>query len=87
MNPCALSIAQEERNCQMDLQEKYDELDTIVRKLNYLIDEISDKNYKEQLELIKYEAQSELDEIEPRLLEQQRQEEKWQELEYERSVL
>ena len=71
----------------MDLQERYDELDTIVRELDYLIDEISDKNYKEQLELIKYDAQSELDEIEPRLLEQQRQEKKWQELEYERSVI
>lgn len=71
----------------MNLQEKYDELDTIVRELDYLIDEISDKNYKEQLELIKYDAQSELDEIEPQLLEQQQQEEKWQELEYERSAV
>ena len=71
----------------MNLQERYDELDTIVRELDYLIDEISDKNYKEQLELIKYDAQSELDEIEPQLLEQQQQEEKWQELEYERSAV
>ena len=71
----------------MDLQEKYDELDTIVIELDYLIDEISDKNYKEQLELIKYDAQSELDEIESQLLKQQQQEEKWQELEYERSVI
>ena len=70
----------------MDLQEKYDELDTIVRELDYLINEISDKNYKEQLELIKYEAEDELEEIEPQLIEEEQQEEKWQELEYERSV-
>lgn len=70
----------------MDLQEKYDELDTIVRELDYLIDEISDKNYKEQLELIKYDAQSELDEIEPQLIEQQDREDREMNYQYERSV-
>lgn len=71
----------------MDLQEKYDELDMIVEELDYLINKISDKNYKEQLELIKYEAQEEKDEIEPEVIRQQEKEEKWQELEYERSVI
>lgn len=71
----------------MNLQERYDELDTIISELDYLINEISDKNYKEQLELIKYEAEDELEEIEPQLIEEQNKEEKWQELEYERSAV
>lgn len=71
----------------MNLQETYDELDTIISELDYLINEISDKNYKEQLELIKYEAEDELEEIEPQLIEEQNKEEKWQELEYERSAV
>ena len=70
-----------------DIQFQYDELDMIVEELDYLINKISDKNYKEQLELIKYEAQEEKDEIEPEVIRQQEKEEKWQELEYERSVI
>ena len=71
----------------MNLQERYDELDTIIRELDYLINEISDKNYKEQLELIKYEAEDELEEIEPQLIEEQNKEEREINYQYERSVI
>ena len=71
----------------MGLQERYDELDTIIRELDYLINEISDKNYKEQLELIKYEAEDELEEIEPQLIEEQSKEEREINYQYERSVI
>lgn len=49
----------------MDYQDKYDELDNIISSLNILIDEITDKNYIEQLQEIKFEAMNELEKIEP----------------------
>lgn len=66
----------------MNYQERYDELDNIVSSINILIDEISDKNYIEQLELIKYEAQNELDEVAEKLQEEQDREERQREKEY-----
>lgn len=71
----------------MSNQEKYDELDNIVSSINILIDEISDKNYIEQLELIKFEAQNELDEISGILEEEQDREERQQEKEYWEAVI
>lgn len=66
----------------MNYQERYDELDNIVSSINILIDEISDKNYIGQLELIKYEAQNELDEVAEKLQEEQNREERQREKEY-----
>lgn len=66
----------------MNYQERYDELDNIVSSINILIDEISDKNYIEQLELIKYEAQNELDEVAEKLQEEQNREERQREKKY-----
>ena len=48
----------------MDLQDKYDELDNIISSIDILIDEISDKDYKDRLNEIKFDAQNELEETE-----------------------
>ena len=71
----------------MDLQDRYDELDNIVRTLDNLIDDITDKDYILQLEETKYQAQEELDEVSEKLQEQQDREERELENQYERSVL
>lgn len=66
----------------MDLQDRYDELDNLISSLNCLMEELTDKNYIEQLELIKFEAQNEIEEISEQLEELREQEEKGQEREY-----
>ena len=71
----------------MDLQDRYDELDNIISTLNYLIDDITDKDYIEDLRQIKYRAEDERDEIEPKLQEEYDKEEKRQLKEYINSVL
>lgn len=70
-----------------ELRNKYDELDNIISSLNSLMDDLTDKNYIEQLELIKYEAQNELDEIEPQIQKLEEEEEREMNREYERSVI
>lgn len=55
----------------MDLVERYDELDNIVSTLDVLIDEISDKDYIEELQEIKYRAMNEQDEVEIELQKEQ----------------
>ena len=71
----------------MNLQERYDELDNIVSSIDVLVDEISDKNYIDMLNEIKFEAQNELEEVEERLQEEYDKEEKQMNYEYERSKL
>lgn len=60
----------------MDLQEKYDELDNIVGTLNSLVDEISDEQYIEDLNYIKYQAENERDLVEIELEKERAFEEK-----------
>ena len=71
----------------MDLQERYDELDNIIQTLDTLIEDITDKYYIDQLRETMYEAQNELNEIEPKLQEQYNREERELENEYWRSVV
>ena len=71
----------------MDLQEKYDELDNIITTLDSLIEDITDQNYIDQLRETLYQAQDEIEEIEPLLQEQYDREERELEYEYERSVI
>lgn len=71
----------------MDLQDSYDELDNIVRTLDNLIDEITNKDYIQQLEETKYQAQEELNKISEMLLKEQEENEKLDIYEYQRSVL
>lgn len=66
----------------MDNQEKYDELDNIIQTLDLLIDDITDKNYKDELSEIKYQAEDEIEEIEKLLDKEQKTEQKMLEREY-----
>lgn len=70
-----------------ELRNKYDELYNIISSIRILTKEITDKNYIEQLELIQYEAQNELDEIEPQIQKLEEEEEREINREYERSKI
>ena len=70
-----------------DLQERYDELENIIDTLDNLIDEITDEDFIEQLRETKYQAENEKEEIEPRLQKLRDEEERQQNLEYERMKL
>ena len=71
----------------MDYQDRYDELDNIVRTLDILVDDINDKYYIDLINDIKYEAENELEEVAEKLEEEQKREERQLEYEYERSVI
>ena len=71
----------------MELQDRYDELDNLISSLNSLMDELTDKNYIEQLELIKFEAQNEFEEVAEQLQKQREQEERQEEKEYWEAVV
>ena len=68
-------------------QDKYDELDNIISSIDILVDEISDKDYIDRLNEIKFDAQNEKEEVGEKLEKEREEEEKQQALEYERSVL
>lgn len=67
-----------------ELQARYDELDNIISSLGILIDyEIKTyEDLREQLEVIKHDAEKELEEIEPELQKARDEEEKVLEKEY-----
>lgn len=71
----------------MDLQDKYDELDNIISSIDILIDEISDKDYKDRLNEIKFDAQNELEETEEELEQEQDKERRQQEKEFFREAM
>lgn len=71
----------------MDIQERYDELDNIISSLNLLIDEITDRDYIDQLREIKYQAENEIEEVEKQLRAEQEKEYKGINYQYERSVI
>ena len=71
----------------MDYQNRYDELDNIVRTLDILVDDINDKYYIDLINDIKFEAENELEEVAEKLEEEREREEMQQEYEYERSVV
>ena len=71
----------------MDLQERYDELDNIVSSIDILVDDISDKEYIDMLNEIKFNAQNEKEEIEEKLQEEYEKEERQMNYEYERRRL
>ncbi len=66
----------------MDTQDRYDELDNIVRTLDILADDINDKYYIDLINDIKFEAENELEEVAEKLEEEQRREERQQEYNY-----
>lgn len=69
----------------MNYQDRYDELDNIVSSIGLLVSEISDKDYIDMLNEIKYQAQDELEEVEEKLQEEQEREEMEMNLQFERS--
>ena len=71
----------------MELQDRYDELYNLISSLSSLIDELTDKNYIEQLELIQYEAQNEFEEVSEQLSAEQEREYAEMNYQYERSVI
>ncbi len=66
----------------MDYQDRYDELDNIVRTLDILVDDINDKYYIDLINDIKFEAENELEEVSEKLEEERRREENQQEKDY-----
>ena len=71
----------------MDYQDRYDELDNIVRTLDMLVEDLNDKYYIDWINDIKYEAENELAEVAEKLEEEQKREEIQMNYEYERSVI
>lgn len=71
----------------MELQDRYDELNNLISSINWLMDELTDKNYIEQLELIKFEAQNEFKEVSEQLSAEQEREYAEMNYQYERSVI
>ena len=71
----------------MDTQDRYDELDNIVRILDILVDETNDKYYIDLINDIKFEAENELEEVAEKLEEEQRREEIQQERDYWKEVI
>ena len=69
------------------LQDKYDELSTMITGLKALIDEITDKYYIEQLEETISQATEELERIEERLKAEAEQEYQEMNYQYERSAI
>ena len=71
----------------MELQEKYEELENIVSTLKFLIDDLTNKEFINDLEEIHNSYKQELDEIEHGLIEKYDQECKMRLDEYIKSVL
>lgn len=71
----------------MDIQDRYDELDNIVRTLDNLIDEITDEDYIDIFNNIKCEAQDEMEELEEKIRKEEEQEERKMNADFERSRL
>ena len=66
----------------MDYEDRYDELDNIVRTLDILVDDINDKYYIDLINDVKFEAENELEEVAEKLQGEQRREERQQEKDY-----
>lgn len=66
----------------MDYQDRYDELDNIISSIDILIDEISDKDYIDRLNEIKFDAENDKEEVAEKLEEEQKREERQQENDY-----
>lgn len=70
-----------------NLYDRQDELEEIVRRIDNLVDEIKDDYFINELNELKYEAQDELEEVKEKIAKQEEEEEKEQNLEFERSRL
>lgn len=71
----------------MDLYDKQGELENIVDTLDVLVDDITDKYYIDMINELKYEAQTELEEVNEKISEEEREEIQEENRQYERSRL
>lgn len=71
----------------MDYQDRYDELDNIVRTLDILVDDINDKYYIDLINDIKFEAENELEEVSEKLEEEYKKEERQRDKNYWREAI
>lgn len=69
----------------MELQDRYDELDNIILGIDDIVENIKDKYYIDMLNDLKFEAQTEQEEIEERLRKEYQKEEYQMNYEFERS--
>lgn len=70
-----------------EIKDKYYTLEDTVNRLDSIIDDISNMQYAEELNEIKYEMQNEMEELQKRIQEQEEKEARAEEQEYENSVL
>ena len=68
----------------MNYQDRYDELENIDNTLVMLVDEITDKNYIDMLNQLRFEAQDELKEVSERLYKEENSEQRELENEFNR---
>ena len=75
----------------MDLQDRYDDLDNLIRNIDNAMEEIEDKKYMkdyiDSLNYIKYDLENDKEEVAEKLEEEQRREKMQMNYEYERSVI
>jgi len=68
-----------------EIKDRYYELDELITSLDMLIEQLSDEEIIGKLEAIKFEYYDERESLDKRISELEEQENKEQELEYERS--
>lgn len=70
-----------------DLYNKKDELEEIINKMDILLDDVKDRDYRDTFEEIKYDAQSELEEVDERIGKLEQKELEEENRQFERSRL
>lgn len=70
-----------------DLYNKKDELEEIIDKMDTLIDDVTDVDYKETFRVIKYDAESELEEVDEQISKLEQKELEEENRQFERSRL
>lgn len=71
----------------MDNQERYDELDNIVRSIDEILSDIRDRYYIDMLNEIKFEAKNQLEEVQEKLQEELEIEEREMNRQFEKNRL
>lgn len=70
-----------------DLYNKKDELEEIINKMDTLIDDVTDVDYKDTFKEIKYDAESELEEVDEQISKLEKDELAEENRQFERSRL
>ena len=70
-----------------DLYNRKDELEEIIDKMDILIDDITDVDYKDTFKEIKYDAESELEEVDEQISKLEQKELEEENRQFERSRL